>query len=320
MKKAIVSFLLFPIALLWAGADVIFAREDGGARIAKDYKQTRDIINSILSEDKAANGDEEKDPGAIAAPPPGEMKEKPAGEGEKKALPDSSARGAGMAPAKEETAPGVTGEEEGLLKTGIDFYNNGLYDPALKNFQELAAKYPQGTFRETARFWMGKIHMKVYRYDDAIREFSAVTPESGDYPASIYHIAESYQMKGDRMASIENFQRVSARFPDHELADRALLGAGKLYLAGQNGAQALDSAVKLIRYYKDRDTLDDAYYLIGKVYEGDPLLKDVETARKVYRRFLEKGKSDRRFGASPLRKRVEDDLRRIERIYFRTER
>lgn len=313
MKKAAVS-LLVSLAAIPVIAALSFAGEAAGSRVDRDYRQTREIIDSILTEDSRGTGDPSREKDATPVLPD-ESKEQPLPvEGEQKPAPPSPDG------ASKEGPPKVSGEEEVLLKTGIDFYNNGLYDPALRNFQEMVTRFPQGAFRESARFWMGRIHMKAYRYDDAIREFSAVTPESGDYPASLYHVAESYQMKGDRVASIENYQRVYARFPDHELADRALLAMGKLYLAGRNGAQALDSAVKLIRNYKDRDTVDDAYYLIGKVYEGDPLFKDIETARRVYRRFLEKGKADRRFGASPLKKRVEDDLRRIEKVYFKMER
>ncbi len=287
--------------------------------IAKDFTQTEDIINSILKEEsdgkpagqkKAdapdASGIEKKD----AAPPADEKKPIP------DAGPLKEKKGAA---AKEETAPRVTNEEQVLLKTGIDFYNNGLYEHSLKKFQDLSAKFPQGTFKDSARFWMGKIYLKQYRYDDAIREFSSITADSGDYPASLYYSGESHLMKGNQISSIEYYQRVQAQFPDHELADKALLNIGKLYLNQQKGAQALDSAVKIIKYYKDRDTVDDAYYLMGKVYEKDQRLKDVETARKIYRQFIKKGESDARFGRSPLKKRVQDDLRRMDDMYFKLE-
>jgi outer membrane protein assembly factor BamD (BamD/ComL family) len=159
----------------------------------------------------------------------------------------------------------------------------------------------------------------MYRYDDAIKEFSALTAESGDYPASLYYAGESYQMKGDQISSIEYYQKVQAQFPSHELADKALLNMGRLYLNQKKGAQALDSAVRIIKYYKDRDTIDDAYYLIGKVYEKDPRFKDVETARKIYKKFITKGESDARFGKSPLLVRVREDLQRIEKTYFKME-
>src|SRR3990172_687422 len=127
-------------------------------------------------------------------------------------------------------------------------------------------------------------------------------------------------MKGDHASAIENFEKVYMRFPQHELADKALLAAGRLYLNQNKGEQALEAAVRVIRSYKDRGTVDVAYYLIGKVYERDARLKDIETARRVYKQFIKKGETDERFGKSPLRKRAEQDLARIERIYLKMER
>jgi TolA-binding protein len=287
--------------------------------VAKDFQQTEEIINSILNEPSEAKPADSKKSAAPedkvadkkdAAPQPEEKKTAPA------AVTPVRKKDAA---AKEESAPRVTGEEQLLLKTGIDFYNNGLYDHSLRKFQDLSSKFPQGIYKSSARFWLGKIYMKQYRYDEAIKEFAAVTAESGDYPAAIYYSGESFQMKGDQISSIEYYQRVQAQFPTHELADKALLNSGSLYLNQQKGTQALDSAVKIIKYYKDRATLDDAYYLMGKVYEKDPRLKDVETARKIYRLFIKKGETDDRFGKSPLKKRVQEDLNRIEKMYFRME-
>ncbi|MBN1496144.1 MAG: tetratricopeptide repeat protein [Spirochaetes bacterium] len=289
--------------------------------LAEDQPRTEEIINAILDagpEEKTADqikgtASLEKvpdAPGAVSPPPPGDKKAAPA-----IIVPPRPKESR----ESEESAPRVTGEEQLLLKTGIDFYNNGLYDHSLRKFQDLSAKFPSGMYRDSARFWMGKIYMKQYRYDDAIREFAAVSAESGDYPAAIFYSGESSQMKGDRIASIEYYQKVQAQFPSHELADKALLNAGMLYLEQRKGTQALDSAVRIIKYYKDRATVDDAYYLMGKIYEKDPQLKDVEIARRIYRQFLNKGESDDRFGSSPLKKRVEEDLLRVEKTYFRME-
>jgi TolA-binding protein len=294
-------------------------RDIAGYHIAKDFTQTEDIINNILNEESDGKRADSKKNNA-ADPTGSERKDAAPPADDKKAVPDAGPRKEKKGTsAKEETAPRVTNEEQVLLKTGIDFYNNGLYDHSLKKFQELSTKFPQGTYRDSARFWMGKIYLKQYRYDDANREFSSVTAESGDYPASLFYMGDSSLMKGNQISAIEYYQRVQAQFPAHELADKALLNTGRLYLNQQKGAQALDSAVKIIKYYKDRDTVDDAYYLMGKVYERDPRLKDIETARKIYRQFIKKGETDPRFGKSPLKKRVQEDLQRIDNMYFKLE-
>jgi TolA-binding protein len=311
LKRTIVAILLIALPA--------FGRDYGGMYLAKDFQKTEDIINNILNESTDEKPADTKQ--TVPADAAGlNKKESAPPAGEKKMTPELiPRRDKKDASAKQESAPKVTGEEQILLKTGIDFYNNGMYDHSLKKFQDLGAKFPQGTLKNSAHFWMGKIYLKQYRYDDAIKELSAVTAESGDYPASIYYTGESFLMKGDQVSSIEYYQRVQAQFPTHELADKALLNIGRLYLNQQKGTQALDSAVKIVKYYKDRDTVDDAYYLMGKVYEKDPRLKDIETARKIYRLFLKKGETDDRFGKSPLKKRVQEDLQRLDKMYFKME-
>jgi TolA-binding protein len=311
VKRAIVAILLVALPS--------FGQGNGAMLLAKEVQKTEEIINNILNEssdDKPADAKkaEPTDAAGIdkkeSAPPAAEKKTTPV---------PVPARSKKDVPAKQEGAPKVTNQEQVLFKTGVDFYNNGMYEQSLKMFQDLGSKFPQGMLKDSAHFWKGKVYLKQYRYDDAIKELSAVTAESGDYPASIYYAGESYQMKGDQLTSIEYYQRVQAQFPSHELADKALLNIGRLYLNQQKGTQALDSAVKIIKYYKDRGTVDDAYYLMGKVYEKDPQLKDIETARKVYKLFLKKSGTDDRFGSSPLKKRVEEDLRRLDRLYFNME-
>lgn len=311
MKRAIVAILLFALPA--------FGENHGAMYLAKDFQKTEDIINNILndpSDEKPADAKLTTAPDAAGL----DKKENALPAGEKKTTPDAvPRRDKKDASAKQEVVPKVTNEEQILLKTGIDFYNNGMYDNSLKKFQDLGTKFPQGTLKDSAHFWKGKIYLKQYRYDDAIKELTSVTAESGDYPASLYYAGEGYLMKGDQVSSIEYYQRVQAQFPTNELADKALLNIGKLYLNQQKGTQALDSAVKIVKYYKDRNTVDDAYYLMGKVYEKDPQLKDIETARKIYRLFLKKGETDDRFGKSPLKKRVEDDLQRLDKMYFKME-
>lgn len=310
MKRAITVILLFSMPMMWS---VIYSKEATPAE---------EVIGNILDDSsggKPADKQNQTTPrneaqvdrsGAIRP------KDRP----EKKSTAGNTSGRDKRAKSTGEEAPSqISSEEQSLLKTGIDFYNGGMYEHSLKKLGELIVKYPQGAFKDSSHSWMGKAHMKLYRYDDAIKEFSAIPPDSGEYPTALFYTGESYLMKGDQISAIENFEKVYSRFPQSMLSDKALLNAGKLYLSQNKGAQALDSAVRLIKYYKDRDTIDDAYYLMAKVYEKDPGLKDVETARKIYRQFIKNGESDDRFGKSPLKKRVEEDLARIERTYFKLE-
>ena len=267
---------------------------------AKDFKKTEDIINSILNEPAKKykqNQETPKDKNII--PEKSEKEDKDSGD---------------------KDAPIVSKADEVLYKTGIQFYNSEQYAQAMKNFEELKSKFSKSQYLDSSKIWIGKIKNKDYKYDDAIREFSGVGIDSGEYPAALYLTGESYQFKRDNLTSLEYFEKVSSQFPQHDLADKAILKMVKIYMDNKNGTQALYSAVKIIKYYPTKDTVDDAYYFLGKIYEKDPSFLDIETARKFYRLFLKKAAAgDPLFVKSPLLKRVESDLKRLERDFFNLE-
>jgi len=136
----------------------------------------------------------------------------------------------------------------------------------------------------------------------------------------LYFKSEAYRYKGDPINAIEHYQKLSSSYPDHELADNAILSSGKIYLNSGKGYQALESAIRIIRYYKDRETVDDAYYLIAKIYEKDPILKDLEMSRKFYKTFIRKYEQNlKHFSDSPLISAVKNDLSHLETTYFKFE-
>lgn len=267
--------------------------------MAQGTRQTEAIIRSILEGEPVAEK-KESDPKANA---PAARKAAPIPQ--KDAKPDRTAQ-----------APGP---DEILLKTGIQLYNAAMYQAALAKFDELKTKFPESPFKDSAAIWAGKIHMGADRPNDALREFSSIAEDSGEYPMALYSIGEARYKSGNISGAIESFFTISSRFPDHERSDDALLFLGTIYLNGGKGTQALETAITIIRYYPDRETADDAYYLMAKVFEKDPTLRDMETARRIYRAFLKRAADEGspHFRNSPLKARVERDLRYIESTYFK---
>ena len=287
MKKFIIIFLLI-----------------SNLAYSKDYHRTEEIINSILAE--------ENDESYKKIDPPIDKQEENRGKNTK----DKSQNNQGAA--KKNSA--MSGKDEVLLKTGIQFYESGLFDHSLARFEDLIKNYPSSPFVNNARIWAGKIYLKKYKYDDAIKQFDDIKEQSGEYPASLYYKAEVYKYKNDTISAIDFYQKVYASYPEHELADSAIINSGKLYLNSGKGYQALESAIRIIRYYKDRSSIDDAYYLIAKVYEKDPMLKDMEISRKFYKIFIKKADQNQKyFSDSPLLETVKKDLQYIEKTYFKFE-
>ncbi len=271
---------------------------------SKDYRKTEEMINSILAEE-TTNAAKKTEPETNI---PGDKQNKTDDTGK---TTDEENKNKNSA---------MSGNDEVLLKTGIQLYESGLLDHSILRFNDLIKNYPSSPFMNNARMWAGKIHLKKYQYDDAIKQFDEIKEQSGEYPASLYYKSEAYRYKGDLINAIEHYQKLSSSYPDHELADNAILSSGRLYLNSGKGYQALESAIRIIRNYKDRETVDDAYYLIAKIYEKDPILKDLEMSRTFYKTFIRKSEQNiKHFSDSPLIPAVKNDLHHLEKTYFKFE-
>ncbi|MBN1531847.1 MAG: hypothetical protein JXA20_04230 [Spirochaetes bacterium] len=293
---------------------------------SRDFKETEQIINTILSE---GNGDSRKDgaqktdtPRNEDAPQKEPLPQKEQVQEMESGIPgETETQAKDKKEKKQKETLGMSQSDEILLKTGIQFYSSGLYPFSLKQFSELISKYPQSQFRDSAAMYSGKIYFKQHQYDKALEQYATVQDKSGEYPNALFYTAETHSVMGDPLQSIEFYTKVSSLFPDHELADDALLKVGRLYLNQQKGLQALDTTLTLIKYYSARETVDDAYYLLGNIFMKDPALKDFEKARSIYKSFMKKAAGgEPHFSKSPLRFRVQSELSRIEKSYYKLER
>lgn len=223
-------------------------------------------------------------------------------------------------PKKKTDIKGTGSAEEALYKTGIDFFNSEMYEAAVKSFSELKSRHPQSQQIHSAMIYSGKARMRLRDYTKALEDLAVVTAESGEYPASLFYQGESQMGLGKRTEAITLFYRVATQFSQTPLADDSLIRASQVFLEERKGRQALESAVKIVRYYGDRETIDDAYFMIGQVYEKDPVMRDVEVSRKIYRVFIRKAEAgEKHFSNSPLLRRVKRELKTLESRYFRYE-
>lgn len=211
-------------------------------------------------------------------------------------------------------------DDEVLLETAHSLYRSGHPEQSLRTLEELIKNYPRSPMIDTARNMTGQIYIDRYQYGKAIEALSQIERDSGEYPLALYRSAVAYRLNGNSGKAIESYQRLATLAPTHERADDALLKQGNLYLAMKQGEEALDSVITLLQRYPDRETADDAWYLLGEIFEKDPVLKDPEMARRIYRTFIDRaGKGQKPFAASPLLPRVKQRLHHIEQYYFRRE-
>ncbi len=208
-------------------------------------------------------------------------------------------------------------EDEVLHKTGIELFEGGYNDHSASNFKQLIERFPGSIYTDNACIYLGKIELKKYNYKDAVKYFQKIKKDSGEYPASLYYTAEALNYDKQYIKSIELYKKVSASFPDHEVADNALLNLSKLYIKVGNGQKSLEALIEILKSYRDRETIDDAYYLLGTIYLRDKKLRDIETTRKIYKSFILKSdKGEKYFKDSPLLPVVKKELNDLEKIFF----
>ena len=292
---------------------------------AADFQRNQEIIKSILSEaenaihapvDKQKQTEPAADParqedGALTPAVPNQDT-KPVTSVTKPAKKEKKKKAAGSAA---KTSPGA---EEEMLRTGIEMYGSGYLDDSLRIFAGLREKYPSSQYLDTARIWTGRVYMRKLEYRKAMDEFAAIAETSGEFPTALFETAGCLVTRGETVRAIETYTRVSSRFPADPKADDALLRLSELYARAGKGNEAVDASIRIIRDYPDRDLVDDAYYFLGHIYETDAVLRDFDLARRFYQLFIKKAnQGEPVFTNSPLRSRVEQDLKVLETRQFR---
>ncbi|MGL4370158.1 MAG: tetratricopeptide repeat protein [Spirochaetota bacterium] len=309
----IASFILFSV--------------DASAQYQYRSDDNSDIIKMILEEKVPVQRKAEapKESAPAAAPPA-------AAKAENEAAPPKAVTAAAKkktAPKKGNTAakkkggeiPPAAGADKVLLDTGINLLDAGNDPAAIEKFRQLKEKYPAGNYSDLASIWLAKAYLKQGKYREAAAEAEGIAEDSGEYPAAVFLAGQIYRTQKNNDKALDAFYRVSSRFPGHDLADNALIETGKIYLSMKNGSQALSSASIVVRSYPDRETLPDAYYLIGMVLEKDPAMRDIEKARLVLRKFVYRAETEKAdsFAKSPLLDRVKRELLYLDRNFFGTQ-
>ena len=265
--------------------------------IARDYKETENIINQILQQNKQAE----------TVSPQDEQEE----EEEQNQPPRRNRRAAGSPTAAEEL---------NLYRIGMQFYESSLFDNALNHFDDLLERFPMSQYADSARIWRGRSLMKKRAFRDAISAFSAVSEISGEYPAALFNAGLCHIYLRQPNNALAAFQRIIIQFPENSLADKALLESAKIHFHQNNGQKAVEYLIRIIKSYPNRETVAEAYYQLAKVFEQDSSMRDIEAARSLLKQFLRKAKQGEKFFVdSPLRERVVRDLNHIERNYFKFE-
>jgi outer membrane protein assembly factor BamD (BamD/ComL family) len=215
--------------------------------------------------------------------------------------------------------PAPAGSDKTLLEAGIHFYEAGNNAAAIDKLQQIRSKYPASPYVDQSSIWLARVLLRDGKTKEALAELAKVGEESGEYPYSLFLAGQIYKTDRKFDEAIESFGKISARFPGHDLADDALIETGKIQLSQKNGQLALNAAAQVVRSYSDRDMLDDAYYLIGMTLEKDAMIRDLEKAYLVFKKFVYRAEVEKAdvFAKSPLLERVRQEIDYLDKNFLK---
>ncbi|MBI3570977.1 MAG: tol-pal system protein YbgF [Gammaproteobacteria bacterium] len=133
------------------------------------------------------------------------------------------------APAAESAAPGPAGQaasaqEQKDYDAAFSLMKQGNYERAAKGFRDFIVKYPQGSLRDNAQYWLGEAYYVTRDFRKALTEFSRLMseyPKSPKAPDGLLKIGYSHYELGEWAKARDHLNQVVARYPGQPAAKSA---------------------------------------------------------------------------------------------------
>jgi tol-pal system protein YbgF len=135
---------------------------------------------------------------------------KPLDGGKERSAP--TAGGSGM-PA---SSAATLGEQE-AYRIAFDLLKERRYDDAVRAFEDLLTRFPNGEFADNARYWLGETYYVQRDYSAALTQFQRVLashPLSAKVPSARLKIGYIHYEKHDWKRARAALQDVSRKYPD----------------------------------------------------------------------------------------------------------
>lgn len=184
---------------------------------------------------------------------------------------------------------------EQFVTEGLDKFNQGDYDKALKLFEELRSQFPFGEYSLLAELKEADCNFYLDKYQEALflyEEFEANHPTNEAVPYVVFQIGRCYYLQVDTIdrdpkgavAAIRTFNRLISSYPDSPYTTEAqmqvqnardFLASHEMYVAVfylRTGSlkQSENRLETLIRDYPDSVVSPQAKELLAAIKAGNP--------------------------------------------------
>ncbi|MET1255772.1 tol-pal system protein YbgF [Aliikangiella maris] len=103
-------------------------------------------------------------------------------------------------PSQSVTTPTASGSERDAFEAAFKLVRNRQYSEAIKGFEEFLTQYPQGSFSDNARFWIGQVYFAQSNLVEAEKQFNLLRqdfPESTKLSTALLKLAEIKTKQGN---------------------------------------------------------------------------------------------------------------------------
>lgn len=110
-------------------------------------------------------------------------------------------------------------------RRGLSLVRGQQFAEASAVFSDFLSSHPTHPYADNALFWRGEICYLRGDYDDALKEFQHIEkryPQGNKLPDALYRIGHIYLKRGDTRRAAAYFKQVRERFPDTAAARLAL--------------------------------------------------------------------------------------------------
>jgi tol-pal system protein YbgF len=123
----------------------------------------------------------------------------------------------GMPPQHSKAPPETPAAEKQAYRAAFDLLKKRRYEDAIRAFEDLLARYPNGEFADNAHYWLGEASYVKRDYSASLTQFQRVLasyPLSPKVPGSMLKIGYIHYDQGDWQRARATLQDVTAKFPD----------------------------------------------------------------------------------------------------------
>ncbi|MBL7076607.1 MAG: tetratricopeptide repeat protein [Kiritimatiellae bacterium] len=168
----------------------------------------------------------------------------------------------------------------------LALYNDGKYKEAVAEAEDLTGS---DELQKDIYWLLAESHAALNQADDAVQYYRLIARE---FPTSevaceaTYRLAYHLQARSDFVQAAEQFGIVSTRWPDHDLAPRALFAAGYCWSRADSDGKAISSWSTLVQNHATDPLVEEAIF--QKAMSEVRLKRDTDalsSLRELRRRF-----------------------------------